>query len=48
MILRPELQVVITLGHLALFMMLPLLPGIGSDGVLTPGNLQAYPELFPF
>ena len=26
-------------------MMLPSLPGIGSDVVLTPGNFQAYPEL---
>ena len=25
-------------------LMLPLLPGIGSDVVLTPGNFQAYPE----
>ena len=34
----------IILGHLA-FPMLPSLSGIGSDVVLTPGNLQAYPEL---
>ena len=40
--------IVIILGHLALVMMLPLLPGIGSDVVLTPGNFQAYPELFSF
>ena len=38
--------IVIVLGHLALVMMLPSLPGIGSDVVLTPGNFQAYPELF--
>ena len=38
----------IILGHLALVMMLPSLPGIGSDVVLTPGNFQAYPELFSF
>ena len=43
-----ELQIVIILGHLALVMMLPSLPGIGSDVVLTPGNFQAYPELFSF
>ena len=36
---------VIILGHLALVLMLPLLSGIGSDVVLTPGNFQAYPEL---
>ena len=35
-------------GHLALVMMLPSLPGIGSDVVLTPDNFQAYPELFSF
>ena len=40
--------IVIILGHLALVMMLPSLPGIGSDVVLTPGNFQAYPELFSF
>ena len=40
-ILLPELQIVIILGHLALV-------GIGSDVVLTPGNFQAYPELFSF
>ena len=40
--------IVIILGHLALVMMLPSLPGIGSDVVLTPGNFQAYPELFLF
>ena len=34
--------IVIILGHLALVMMLPSLPGIGSDVVLTPGNFQAY------
>ena len=39
--------IVIILGHLALVMMLPSLPGIG-DVVLTPGNFQAYPELFSF
>ena len=43
-----ELQIVIILGHLALVMMLLSLPGIGSDVVLTPGNFQAYPELFSF
>ena len=32
--------IVIILGHLALVMMLPSLPGIGSDVVLTPGNFQ--------
>ena len=37
--------IVITLGHLALVM---ILSGIGSDVVLTPGNFQAYPELFSF
>ena len=37
--------IVVILGHLALVMMLPSLPGIGSDVVLTP---QAYPELFSF
>ena len=37
-----------TCGHLALVMMLPSLPGIGSDVVLTPGNFQTYPELFSF
>ena len=36
----------IILGHLALVMMLPSLPGIGSDVVLTPGNFQAYPVIF--
>ena len=40
--------IVIILGHLALVMMLPSLPGIGSDVVFTPGNFQAYPELFSF
>ena len=40
--------IVFILGHLALVMMLPSLPGIGSDVVLTPGNFQAYPELFSF
>ena len=40
--------IVIIFGHLALVMMLPSLPGIGSDVVLTPGNFQAYPELFSF
>ena len=40
--------IVIILGRLALVMMLPSLPGIGSDVVLTPGNFQAYPELFSF
>ena len=40
--------IVIILGHLALVMMLPSLPGIGSDVVLTPGNFQVYPELFSF
>ena len=40
--------IVIILGHLALVMMLPSLPSIGSDVVLTPGNFQAYPELFSF
>ena len=30
--------IVIILGHLALVMMLPSLPGIGSDVVFTPGN----------
>ena len=40
--------IVIILGHLALVMMLPSLPGIGSDVVLTPGNFQAYPKLFSF
>ena len=40
--------IVIILGHLALVMMLPSLLGIGSDVVLTPGNFQAYPELFSF
>ena len=38
----------IMLGHLALVMMFPSLPGIGSDVVLRPGNFQAYPELFSF
>ena len=38
--------IVIILGHLALVMMLPSLPGIGSDVVLTPGNFQAYSKLF--
>ena len=33
LILRPELKIVIILGHLALVMMLPSLPGIGSDVV---------------
>ena len=37
--------IVIILGHLALVMMLPSLPG---DVVLTPGNFQAYPELLSF
>ena len=37
--------IVIILGHLVMF---PSLPGIGSDLVLTPGNFQAYPELFSF
>ena len=32
--------IVIILGHLELVMMLPSLPGIGSDVVLTPGNFQ--------
>ena len=41
-------QIVIIHGHLALVMMLPSLPGIGSDVVLTPGNFQAYPKLFSF
>ena len=40
--------IVVVLGHLALVMMLPSLPGIGSDVVLTPGNFQACPELFHF
>ena len=40
--------IVVILGHLALVMMLPSLPGIGSDVVFTPGNFQAYPELFSF
>ena len=40
--------IVIILGHLALVMMLPSLPGIGSDVVVTPGNFQVYPELFSF
>ena len=44
----PNSKIVIILGHLALVMMLPSLPGIGSDVVLTPGNFQAYPELFSF
>ena len=43
--LRPEFQIVIILGHLALVLMLPSLSGIGSGVVLTPGNFQAYPEL---
>ena len=30
--------IVIILGHLTLVMMLPSLPGIGSDVVFTPGN----------
>ena len=38
--------IVIILGNLTLVMMLPSLPGVGSDVVLTPGNFQAYPELF--
>ena len=33
--------IVIILGHLALVMMLPSLPGIGSDVVLTPGNFPS-------
>ena len=44
----PNSKIVIILGHLALVMMLPSLPGIGSDVVLTPGNFQAYPEVFSF
>ena len=40
--------IVIILGHLVLVMMLPSLPGIGSDVVLIPGNFRAYPELFSF
>ena len=43
-----KIIIVIVLGHLALVMMLPSLPGIGSDVVLTRGNFQAYPELFSF
>ena len=43
-----RLQIVIILGHLALVMMLHSLPGIGSDVVLTPGNILAYTELFSF
>ena len=44
-ILGPEFQIVIILGHLALVLKLPSLSGIGSDVELTPGNFQAYPEL---
>ena len=40
--------IVIILGHLALVMMLPSLPDIGSEVIFTPGNFQAYPELFSF
>ena len=43
-----KIIVICILGHLALVMMLPSLPGIGSDVVLTPGNFQASPELFSF
>ena len=47
--IRPEFQIVIILGHLALVLILLSLSGIGSDVALTPGHFQAYPEmLFSF
>ena len=44
-LLSPEFQIEIMLGHLALVLMLPWLSGIGSDIVLTPGNFQVYPMM---